>query len=353
MSKAIKKKIEMHKDLTEEKKTPFFTSFFGKPYNIVLTLIILGFIFYLVRLVFVNKGADTTQLKNKVIPELVKKLISDPNIKVEVNNIKDQSGVYEFEMSLSMEGQEARKYTSYITKDGKILFQAGIKTEVLAQAPSQNQATTKCEDLTKTEKPKLTAFVVSECPYGLQIQRVFRKAVDELKDLSSYLRVAYLGSIDNGKITSMHGEKEAQENLRQICIREEQADKYWSYVSCFMKEGKTDECLSTTQINNYQLNACMTDKNKGLKYAQADFDLANKLSISGSPTLVLGDSQKISESGFGGRIPNAVKDIICCASKDKPGFCSQELSKKAIAASFSTTDETEGSAGSVAGCQTN
>jgi hypothetical protein len=302
----------------------------------------------------VNKGADINQLKNKVLPDLVKKLVSDPNIKVEVNSIKDQSGVYEFEMSLSMEGQEARKYTSYITKDGKILFQAGIKTEVLAQAPNQSQATTKCEDLTKTEKPKLTAFVVSECPYGLQMQRVFRKAVDELKDLSSYLHIAYLGNVDNGKITSMHGEKEAQENLRQICIREEQADKYWSYVSCFMKEGKTDECLSTTQINTFQLNSCMTDSNKGLKYAQADFDLANKLNISGSPTLVLGDDQKISESGFGGRIPNAVKDIICCAAKDKPGFCSQELSKKAIAASFSKTDEaTEGSAGSVAGCQTN
>jgi hypothetical protein len=35
--------------------------------------------------------------------------------------------------------------------------------------------------------------------------------------------------VKNGKIASMHGDEEAKENLRQICIREEQKDKYWLF----------------------------------------------------------------------------------------------------------------------------
>jgi len=39
----------------------------------------------------------------------------------------------------------------------------------------------------------------------------------------------------NNTIKSMHGAAEAQENLRQICIREEQSGKYWDYVRCYIE----------------------------------------------------------------------------------------------------------------------
>jgi hypothetical protein len=183
------------------------------------------------------------------------------------------------------------------------------------------------------------------------MQRVFKKAIEEAPGLSSYLDVKYLGSVDNNKITSMHGDKEAQENLNQICIREEQKDKYWDYLSCYMQEGKGEDCLTTAGVNSFQLKSCIDDTNKGLKYAKADFDLASKFSVGGSPTLLLNDKQTISEFDFGGRVPNAIKEIVCCANKEKPAFCAKDISKEEVAASFSKTDAAAaGSSNSAAGC---
>jgi len=196
----------------------------------------------------------------------------------------------------------------------------------------------------------LVAFVVSQCPYGVQMQRVFKKAIEEIPAISSFLKVKYIGSVENNKITAMHGDEEAQENLRQICIREEQKDKYWSYVSCYMQEGKSDGCLTTSGVNSTQLKACVDDVSRGIKYAKADFDLANKFSVSGSPALLLNEKQTVSEFDFGGRVPNAIKEIVCCGSNEKPEFCSQDISKDEVAVSFSKTDEASSAGDSAAGC---
>ncbi len=304
------------------------------------------FLFFLLLVVVIlfkriGNESNKNKFKNQIIPSAVKKIINNPNIKFNVGDVKETNGVYEFELTIGT-GSGAPKYTSYITKDGKVLFTSGIKIDTLTtkqSTPSTQQKKLSCNDLPKAETPRLTAFIVSNCPYGLQMQRVFKKAIAEVPTLSSYLDIKYIGSVDNDKITSMHGDKEAQENLRQICIREEQKDLYWNYVSCYMLEGKTDECLNTTGVDNNQLNACMTDESRGLKYAKADFNLANKFNIGGSPTLLLNEKQIVSEFDFGGRVPHTIKEILCCGSKTKPDFCQKDLSKEQVAPSFSKTDE--------------
>lgn len=312
------------------------------------SLFIFAAIFLIAVFIFSQKSSqqnNLTNYKNKVIPELVKKIVS-PGTETSIGNVKESSGLYEFELNLGPK-DKVQKYTSYITKDGKIIFTSGIKAEDLAKQQTQQtaQPTTKrltCDDMPKVETPKLTAYVVSKCPYGLQMQRVFKKAIEEQPALQTSLDIKYIGSISDGKIISMHGDEEAQENLRQICIREEQPKQYWSYVGCYMKEGKSEDCLTSTGVNKTQVTTCMSDKTKGIAYAQKDFDLQTKYNIGSSPTLLLDENQIISESDFGGRVANAVKDIICCNSKTKPAFCSKDLSKDALAASFSTTDVSTG-----------
>ena len=290
----------------------------------------------------ISSVSNINKFKTKIIHEAVKKILNNPSAKYSIGSVEETNGVYKFELKLG-EGTSAQKYTSYISKDGKILFTSGINLEVLKNQPKTAGAQTEtkkltCNDLTKVDKPTLTAFIVSDCPYGLQIQRVIKKAVSEIPAIEANIMVKYLGSIENNKIVSMHGDKEAQENLKQICIREEQKDKYWPYVTCYMQEGKSDECSLSTGVDINTLKTCTEDKNRGLKFASADFDLANKLSIGGSPTLLVNDKQIVSEFDFGGRVPDALKQIICCASKTKADFCSQEISKEAVASSFSIND---------------
>ena len=293
------------------------------------------------------------KFKTKTIPEAVKKVMGNAETKFKVESIKELSGIYEFVLSIES-ATTPQKYTSYITKDGKILFTSGIKLADLNKTTDTTTQTKKltCNDLNKAEKAKLTAFVVADCPYGLQIQRVYKTALNELPQLQDYLEVKYIGSVADGKITSMHGDKEAEENLRQICIREEQKTKYWDYVTCYMKKGESENCLSSTGINSADLTACTEDSSRGLKYAKGDFDLANKFKVGGSPTLLLNNSQIVSEFDFGGRVANAIKEVVCCGSKTKADFCSKEISKDNLASSYSE-DDVAGAATSntAAGCE--
>lgn len=262
----------------------------------------------------------------------------------------EESGLVKIKISIG--GSE---FDTYVSKDGKLLFPEVIKMENETTGTTDNtdntngQTAKTCDDLVKTDKPQLDAFVVSQCPYGLQMQRVLADVVKSAPSLAENIKVRYLGSVSNGKITSMHGDAEAQENLKQICIRDEQASKYWSYVSCYMKAGKTDECLTSTGIDKNKLSECTTDAKRGLAYAQEDFDLSSKHGITGSPGLVQ-NNENVSESDFGGRTSEALKTLICCGDNTQSSDCSQTLNTASAASSFSETYEGSGT-NSSANCQ--
>ncbi|MDP2741646.1 MAG: cation transporter [bacterium] len=188
----------------------------------------------------------------------------------------------------------------------------------------------------KNDSPVLEAYVVSRCPFGIQMQRIMADIIKNIPSLAQNMKVRYMGAISNGKITAMHGDAEAQENLRQICLREEQPSKYWPYVSCQMKSGDTAGCEVPSGVDGSKLSACISDSNRGLAYAQKDFDLNNKYQIRGSPTLIL-NGQQISESSFGGRTSDAVKSTLCSGFNNQPKSCSTKLTTANAVASFSTT----------------
>lgn len=327
-----------------------------KPSSFIVPVIIIAL---LVGVVMAKMNRDRmVTLKTKTIPETVQKLGGTLAKDNPVSNIRAESGLYAFDLNIDA-GGTAKKFTSYITKDGKIFFTAGTKMSDLNKAPSpaaaqQAQPKLTCADVKKADTAKLTAYIVSNCPFGLQMQRVMNKAIGEQPALANVFDVKYIGTITDGKITSMHGDAEAQENLRQICIREEQKAKYWPYVACYMKEGKSDACLQEVGVNTTTLTACTGDAKRGLAFAQKDFDLASKYTIGSSPTLLVNDSQIVSEFDFGGRTADALKQVACCGSTTQGAFCSKELSKTEVATAFSLTDAAPtGGAAPAANCGTN
>jgi hypothetical protein len=279
-----------------------------------------------------------------------------------LGTVKETSGVYEFQLKLG-----TQEYTSYVTKDGKYLFTSGIDmtpntstpstTSASAQAPKQT-----CADLTKNETPVLEAFVVAKCPFGLQMQRILGEIVKNIPSASQYIKVEYMGSVVNGKVQSMHdsepGGEEAIENMRQVCLREEQPNTYWAYVNCHIKKGDVDSCLSEAKVNITELKTCLSDPNKGLAYIQKDFENQDKYNdtpeckkdpskcaVAGSPALIL-NGKSVSEFDFGGRTAEAVKTVLCCGFKNQLSFCSQKLTTQQAATSFSSTYSANGSASS-------
>jgi hypothetical protein len=319
----------------------FHLNFF-KHKNLFFFVIPVLIIALLVGVVIVKMNRDRkVTLVTKTIPEIVQKLGGALAKENPVTNIRSESGLYVFDLNIDANGTP-QKFTSYITKDGKIFFTGGTKvselgkTPATAQQPAQAKLT--CADVKKADAAKVTAYVVSNCPYGLQMQRLMNKAIGEQPALANIFDVKYIGAITDGKITSMHGDAEAQENLRQICIREEQKTLYWPYVGCYMKEGKTDACLAQVGVNTSNLTACTTDAKRGLAFAQKDFDLQAKYNVGSSPTLLVNDSQIVSESDFGGRTADALKQVACCGSTTAGAYCSKDLTKTDVATAFSLTE---------------
>lgn len=214
-----------------------------------------------------------------------------------------------------------------------------------AQAAAKPKLTPEqvCINMTKSDQPLLQAFVVARCPFGLQMQRIMAEIVSKSPQAKDYLKVRYIGSVSNKTITSMHGDEEAQENLRQICIREEQPDKYWDYVSCYMIEGKSAGCLNSSSLDKGKLSACVEDSSRGLTYAQKDFDLANKFNVTGSPTLTL-NNEIVSEFDFAtnttsARSPEAIKELLCCGFDEEPSFCTKQLKKAQVTTMFQVKEK--------------
>lgn len=249
-------------------------------------------------------------------------------------SVNDMNGIYEI-----VTDYNEQEIPVYLTKDGKFLIINGIMIDI--DEPIE-PGIPPCEQVSKKDNPELDAFVVSYCLYGLQMQRILADVVENMPDLASNIKVRYMGSVGDNEdtciygICAMHGAEEAAENLAQICIREEHSEKYWDYISCFIKEGDSEGCLISTGIDKTKLQECLTTPSRGVEYAKEDFALQNKYQISGSPTLILNE-ERASEFDFGGRTSEALKSLVCCGFTTEPGVCSQELTTEQASAHFSET----------------
>ena len=276
-------------------------------------------------------------LAQKAIDYINENMLSE-SFTASLVSVVEESGLYKIHIKI---GEE--EYDSYVSKDGKLLFPPGfVELEGSEESAPENveestqQQNISCEDVQKEQKPVLEAFVVSYCPFGSQMQRILVEIVKNIPELAENIKIEYMGEIQDEKVTSMHGEKEAQENLTQICLREEESSKYFPYLSCFLKNGDNKGCLRETGIDLEKLEGCKNDGSRGLTYAQRDFDSQNKYNITGSPALILNE-QRVSEFDFGGRTAEAVKTLLCCGFEGDIAYCGKTLTKEESATGFSET----------------
>jgi hypothetical protein len=302
-------------------------------------------------------GMSDQALAKKAIDYINNNGLSSQKV-VLVGSATEESGLVKFKIQIG-----SNSFDSYVTKDGKLLLPQVFDMSKGKNAPSKADSTAKgsvpkatSADVKKTDNPMLEAYVVARCPFGLQMQRAMAQAVSKIPELAKYIKARYIGSVASSgtALVSMHGEAEAKENLRQICIREEQPEKYWNYIACQMKSSGTENsCATSTGVDAAKLSACVSDSSKGVAYAKKDFALDNQYGVQGSPTLIL-DGQEISESDFGGRSADGVKSMVCAAFNNKPSFCNTKLSTDEATTSFSSSyssGNAAASANSGAGCQ--
>lgn len=189
-------------------------------------------------------------------------------------------------------------------------------------------------NIPKSDKPKAELFVMSYCPYGMDMeQNAFIPAYSLLKDKAD-ISVKFVSY-------AMHGKQEVEENTRQYCAQEQDKDKYFTYLNCFNESGNSASCLQKAGLDEKKLNNCVSDTNK--KYAimdkfndqstwlngnypvyPIDEELNNAYGVQGSPTLVINGTQVSAD-----RTANGVAAAICAGFNNAPAECDQFLAQAA------------------------
>lgn len=245
--------------------------------------------------------------------------------------VTEENGFWK--ISQTNQGQE---YISYMTKDSKMFFPTVInfakmqEEKVAMEAEAQKAKEDQKTNMTKSAKPQVELFVMSECPYGTQVEKGMLPVIEALGDKADF-SIKFCDY-------AMHGEKELNEQLQQYCINQNEPEKFIPYLKCYLEAGDSATCLTNTSINKTALKSCVsaTDtkykvteqfENKSTwrngKYPlfpvyQADVD---KYAVEGSPTLII-NGQKIESD----RDPKSMLEMVCAGFENAPEECSKELS---------------------------
>ncbi len=163
----------------------------------------------------------------------------------------------------------------------------------------------------KSDKPNVELFVMSYCPYGVQMEKAIIP-VQELLGSKANITIKFVNYI-------LHGAKETQENARQYCIMQNNPDKYWAYLKCFAGEGNASACMANVSINETEVDSCMNSTYSafGISDSGTSFPIHNaentQYGVRGSPTLVInGNVVSVNRS------PEDVKNAICAAFNTAP-----------------------------------
>ena len=273
-----------------------------------------------------TQTSDKNAVINKAI-EFINKYLAQ-GITITLGKVNDSAYTfYKFEAMAN-----GTPTTIYISADGtKMLFQEVDMAKTIEQAS--------VTEVKKTDKPTVELFVMSHCPYGTQIEKGIIPVLETLGD-----KVDFSLKFCN---YAMHGEQELKEELNQYCIQKEQKDKLLSYLKCFLKEGKGEECITAAGIDKSKLSSCTASSEKEFsvianftnkKEYIGDFPSFNifksdneKYSVQGSPTLVINGSQVQSN-----RDSDSLLKAICNAFNNAPEACNKSISNNTPSSGFGT-----------------
>ena len=267
-------------------------------------------------------------------------------IEAKVVGVKDLGTVYEVNLLLSAQGK-TQPVTYYVSKDGKYFFPIGIEMKPVGKVELSKPP--------KTDKPSVELFVMSYCPYGVQMEKALIPVLNLLGNKVSFSLhfVNY----------AMHGPQEVWENARQYCIQKLFGrEVLLKYLDCFDKtdvsginnasdyfkklEEASEECIKKLGIDENKLNACIEELNKEYNLWEivhnrstwisgrfppfpVENNLNKKYGVQGSPTLVI-NGVKVSVA----RSPEALKEAICSAFTNPPAECNETLSSQQTSPGF-------------------
>ena len=173
--------------------------------------------------------------------------------------------------------------------------------------------------------PELQFFIMSQCPFGVQVMDGVIPALKELGTAVNF-QVDFIGKIEGENLTSMHGDNEVKGNIIEACVIKHAPDKWMEFFLCVDKNYRKlpsnwNECAKTAGLSDEQIAAAAGcfEGDEGKAIMKASFEKAIKAGARGSPTIHLNG-----EAYRGGRTKRDFMVAICDATiGEKPEACSK------------------------------
>ncbi|HII14859.1 MAG TPA: hypothetical protein HA362_00945 [Nanoarchaeota archaeon] len=191
------------------------------------------------------------------------------------------------------------------------------------------------------EKVKLDFYVMSQCPYGTQVEDAIAPVLEKLGDSVDF-SINFIAS-DNGDGTfdSLHGQPEVDEDLRQVCAMKLAPEKYVDYIICQNKDIRNagsnwQACAADAGIDVEEMKTC-SEGAEGKALLSASIKKAEAVDAQGSPTIfVNGNAYNSGRDSLAfqrelckslrthpecASTPECAADADCTAEQDKDGKC--------------------------------
>ena len=171
---------------------------------------------------------------------------------------------------------------------------------------------------------KLDLFVMSQCPYGVAAEQNLKEVLNLFGSRINFTLRFIANRNEDGSFSSLHGQPEVDEDLRQVCAMKYNPDKYYDYIICVDQDYRNaatvwESCAQRSGLDVGSVRACSTGE-EGKQLLAENIKLTNDLAIGSSPTFLINGKYQV-----GGALPaDDIKQEICKANAGLEG-CSTTL----------------------------
>lgn len=163
---------------------------------------------------------------------------------------------------------------------------------------------------------ELDFYVMSQCPYGTQVEDAIKPVLDELGDNIDF-EINFIASETDTGFASLHGQPEVDGNILHLCAQKHFPDTFMDFIVCQNKKmqdlvGTIDKCAETAGIDAAKLREC-SEGDEGTELLKESIAKSMAVQASGSPTIYVNGQQYA-----GGRSESDFKRAICANLEDHP-----------------------------------
>lgn len=146
-------------------------------------------------------------------------------------------------------------------------------------------------------KVKLEMYVMSKCPFGVQVEQKIKPVLDQIGDRVDF-HLDFIADEKDGQFTALHGEPEVKGNIIQLCAQKHypELSKWMAFLDCQngpangqewrkIPEG-WEECAKKNSMDVAKMKTCY-DGEEGKTLLRESLARAKAANASGSPTIVL------------------------------------------------------------------